>query len=224
MTSTDYLTVTGLALIDSLNFSLILGTLYLLISGNGRTRRALGYLGVFYVVYLVTGALLLSGLLAAGDVLQGGAGSYLQLAVGLVMFGYGIFAKPTRPRASGRRSTGPATGTVLGIGLAASLAEVATALPYFGALAIIGSSGSGLPTAIPILFAYNLVVIAPCLALVAVFRLAPERVRGRLEKFWERHRERGTARKGFLLLCAVAGYFVTADALVQLEFFGLVDI
>lgn len=224
MTLADYLTVGGLAVVDSLNFSLLLGTLYLLFHDSGSTRRALGYLGVFYAVYLVAGALLLSGLLAVSGILPAQAGSYLQLAIGIGLFGYGIFAKPSHARSAERSAGGPATRTVLAIGLAASLAEVATALPYFGALAIIGGSGLNTVSALAILVVYNVVVIAPCLVLVLVFRTASPGVRDRLEGFRRRHEERGTARKGVLLLCAVAGYFVTADALLQLEFFGLVDI
>ena len=224
-----YLALLGLALVDSANISAILGTLYLLISTPNYRSRVLTYLTALYLVYLAIGIALMSGLTLlenvanAGTALPNDVKYGIQGAIGAALFLYGVFAKPNRPSKSRTpRNLGPAAVFAAGLGVA--MIEVSTALPYFGAIALLTTEGFSLVEAIPVLVAYNVIFILPCLLLLAAFGISGGRLRTRFEAYVEKHRERNTARKALLWIAAIVGFFLLRESLFYFEFFGLVEI
>ncbi|MEU0536319.1 hypothetical protein [Amycolatopsis tolypomycina] len=125
-------TVAGLALLDSLNISLILGTVHLMLSNKRPIPKVLVFAGVFYAVYVAAGV--------------------IQLGVGVLLFLYGIFAKTER------REIPVATSYPATVGLACTVAavEVVTALPYLAAISVVSQSGLGFPARVLVLLGYNL--------------------------------------------------------------------
>ncbi|MFD8491833.1 GAP family protein [Amycolatopsis sp. NPDC059657] len=220
MGAKDLATVTGLALLDSLNISLILVTLYLLMSQRRPVSRIAVFLGVFYAVYVVVGIALTAGAVALRGRFGGDVGKYIELAIGIALVLYGFIASTESKDWTARASFGHLT--VAGIALAVSAAEVATALPYLAAISVIGQSGLGATATVLVLLAYNFVVILPCVLATVGYRAMRERFQQRFDSFLAKRRGKGS-RKGLLLLCIIAGFYIATDALVQFEFFGLVQ-
>ncbi|AXB43301.1 GAP family protein [Amycolatopsis albispora] len=225
MGAKDLLTVGGLALLDSLNISLLLATLYLLVNNQRPIPRVLLFVGVFYAVYVVAGFALASGAAAIGGALGGSAGKLIQLAVGALLLLYGIFAR-TEPREQRAGRTG-AVGYLATMGLALTVAavEVATALPYLAAISVLSQSGLDPVVRLLIILGYNLIVVAPCLIAAIAYTRSRSRMKSRFEEFIAKRQEKKKKdRKGLLLLCIIAGFYIAGDALVKLEFFGLVEL
>lgn len=105
-----------------------------------------------------------------------------------------------------------------------SAVEVSTALPYLAAISTIGRADPGTTTSMAVLVVYNLVVVAPCLGAALAYQANRERLHARFEGFIAKRRSGDGGRRGLLLLCIVAGFYIAGDAAARLEFFGLVDL
>uniref|UniRef100_UPI003F8718A1 GAP family protein n=1 Tax=Actinosynnema sp. TaxID=1872144 RepID=UPI003F8718A1 len=204
MGAKDLLTVAGLALLDSLNITLFLVTLHLLLAHRRPMSRVLVFLGVFYAVYLAAGVALTAGAVAAlGAVGERGI-DYLQLAAGLGLFVYGIAAPVDKPARIGDvREAGRGLLVVAGVALGVWAVEVSTALPYLAAISTIGRADPGTTTSTAVLAVYNLVVVAPCLGAVLAYQANRERLHARFEGFIAKRRSGDGGRRGLLLLCIV---------------------
>jgi cytochrome c biogenesis protein CcdA len=160
----------ALAIVDSINPSAIVVTLYLL-----TRERVLGqvavYVSAIFLTYLTLGVLMMVGgdallrsLRADGD---GRMGFVVQGLVGLVMLAYALRAPATAasaPRTEPRASTFAALAL---LGVTVTAMELPTAVPYFGAIALLTTAD--LPTArwLPLLVAYNAIFVLPPLVLLA---------------------------------------------------------
>ncbi|WP_298182641.1 GAP family protein [Saccharomonospora sp.] len=222
MGTQDILAVAGLAVVDSTNFSLILGTIYLVVSNKRPMSRVLAFIGVFFTIYVVVGNLLAAG--ARSLELNETTVDYIQLGIGAALLLYGLVApreKKTRYNTEGATSI---IGAV-GLGLTASAIEVATALPYFGAIAIVTQADLPVPVVALILIVYNFIAVSPCLLVAVLYSRSKNRFRAKIDAWMQRQREKKkTSRTGLLVLCVVAGLYISSDALFRLEYFGLVDI
>ncbi|GAA2686976.1 MULTISPECIES: GAP family protein [Actinosynnema] len=220
----DLITVGGLALLDSLNITLFLVTLHLLLAHRRPLSRVLVLLGVFFAVYAAVGIAVVAG---AGVVL-GAIGErgvdHVQLVAGIALLLYGVLAEVDRPPRDDEASAGRGHLGVAGLALVVAAVEVSTALPYLAALATIGRADLPLVAGSALVAVYCLVVVAPCLVVALVHRARRERVRERFSGLVTRLRSGDGGRRGLLLLCIVAGFYVAGDALARLEFFGLVDL
>ncbi|MEV0608382.1 GAP family protein [Polymorphospora rubra] len=223
-----FATLLGLAVLDSINFSAIIGTLYLL-TGTDRFRsRVSTYLAALYLVYFLFGVLLISGIGLLGRIGDGIAvdertGYAIQGVVGMLLFAYGLFGR-TKSGGGARRPRSFGLVAVFLAGLAVAVLEAATALPYIGAVAILTRENYGLVEALPILVVYNIIFILPCLVLLFAFSVRGDALRGRFQAFIDRQRDRNTGRKTFLLIAAIVGFFLLRDSLLYFEFFGFVDL
>ncbi len=223
MGTQDILAVAGLAIVDSTNFSLILGTIYLVVSNSRPMSRVLAFVGVFFTIYVVAGGLLAFG--ARSLELDETVIDYIQLGVGVALLLYGLIA----PREKKNRDFGSNGKTsvigAIGLGLTASAVEVATALPYFGAIAIVTKAELPVPAVGLILVAYNLIAISPCLLVALIYSRSKTKFKAKIDAWVQKKREKkSTSRTGLLVLCVVAGLYITSDALFRLEYFGLVDV
>jgi hypothetical protein len=233
--STLLATLIALALVDSTSFGTLLVPLWLMTAPGEagrplRARRVATFLLVVAGFYLAVGAALLLGGTAVLDALGSvdlppsatTVARWLQLALGVALFaasfrfggrrgsaGSAGAARLLRWRDRAVRGDGSARALVL-LALAAAGLEVATMLPYLGAIGLLASSELTTPARLVVLAAYCLVMIGPALALLALRVALRDRVEGglrRLSGWLERAGGEATA-----WVLGIAGFLVAADA------------
>jgi len=176
MTATLFLSLLGIAFLDSLNPSLFLAQFYLLTTPRP-VPRILSYIAGVLLVNFGGGLLILAGVRTlvanllsswSGDTLRG-----LQLALGLAILAFGLWFRIDAAEGEGRkpRSLQPIHTFALGMGV--MLNELTTALPYFVAIERIAQAQLSAAGNLLALGAYNLVFGLPLLGfllLVVTFR------------------------------------------------------
>jgi hypothetical protein len=202
----------GLALLDSLNPSAIAVTV-LLMTQPRFAARAAAYIGAVFATYLLLGVAILAGLDAAWAYLDTRAAYVAQAILGAGLLGYALFAPQPKPKegvATGARSL--AGVALLGVGI--TVAEFSTALPYLGALTLLADAKLPAAGVALALVAYNVVFVAPPVALAAAFLLLGERVRPRFEAFAAKLR--AGAREAMMWLMGAAGFLLLRHGLAML--------
>lgn len=209
--------VLGLAVVDSINPSALVVALWWL-SQPRAVPRLLAYVAGIAVAYLSLGVALMLGLGAAvrqfGDALDHPVVVSVQLALGLALLAYGIFApkaassppEPPRPRIGGL------LGMAL-LGMLVTTVELTTALPYFAAVALMTSAQMPVLQWLPLLLVYNAIFIAPPLLLLGLHLLAGRHFEGRFAQ-WRAALQRG-AREALLWVIAIAGVALSGDAVTR---------
>jgi hypothetical protein len=161
-----------LAVIDSINPSAIVVTLYLLSIGRSRVLvQVVVYVGAIFVTYLLLGVLLVLGigvlLPSLGDVLRSQPGLIAQSLVGLALlvFSQTASTKPPSSQVVAPPSASTYAALVM-LGVSVTAMELPTAIPYFAAIALI--SEAELPTRawMPLLGIYNMIFVLPPIALL----------------------------------------------------------
>lgn len=215
--------VFGLAVLDSLNPSAILMTLYLL-TGAGHARRVLTYLAGVVGTYFTIGLLALFGLDLAtslGERLLNGPVAYaIQGLIGALMLVYSLL--PHRQRGGRRERRPPLTsrpGALFALGATITLVEITTALPYLAAIGLLTSAHLTPVQSLPILVAYNLIFVAPPLLLLAAYGAVGARLEARFTAL--RARLAAGSREATLWIVGIVGFFLLQDSLAYFEFFGL---
>ena len=181
-----FLVVAAIAVGDSLNPSTVAPAVYLAVTRSA-VRRILEFSAGVFVTYLVGGVLLLLGpgqlLLSAlphpasheKHELAIGAGAVLLIVAAVLWSLRRRLAERSPPGAEGRR------GSAFAAGATVMLAELPTAFPYFGAIAVVIGSGSSLPVQVVMLVIFNVIFVAPLLAVAAVVARSPATRRTLLE-------------------------------------------
>jgi cytochrome c biogenesis protein CcdA len=178
--------VGSIAIVDSVNPSTLVPALWLAAAPRGRGLASYT-LGVF-LVYLAGGLLLVFGpgpaLISSLHHVRGPLEHALQAAGGIVAVAFAAALWRARPREGEarrpRRSYTPASAFALGSGIMAI--ELPTAFMYFGAISAIIAERPAAIAKILLLVAYNAVFVMPVLALLAVHRLARDRVERWLDR------------------------------------------
>ncbi|MFI5487828.1 GAP family protein [Micromonospora echinaurantiaca] len=226
------LALVGLALVDSTSLGTLFIPVWLLLTpGRVDARRILVYLGTIAGFYLAVGLLLVWGGSRLADAL-GGALDNRPVLWGQLVLGVGLFAlsfrydgKRNRPgggavlRWRDRATSGDSSVRwLVGLALLAALAEVATMLPYLGALGRLTTSGLGAVAVVALLAAYCLVMVLPAALLLAARMAWPARIEPLLARLnaWI-VRTSGSA-MGWIL--GIAGFLLARDAAARLELFG----
>lgn len=228
-----------LALIDSTSFgTLLIPIWFLLAPGRVPVGRMLVFLGTVAGFYLTLGTLVLLGL----DVALGRLNGWLenpavirgQLVLGIALLvGSFFIGKPRtdadgnprpgrisrlRDRAMGQQGGG--VGSLVALALGATLLEVATMLPYLGAIGLLGTSDLGVVERVAVLAAYCLVMVLPALVLLGlrvVARRQVEPLLQRIARWMERSGGEATA-----WIVGIVGFLIARDAAVRLpEFLNL---
>lgn len=180
----------ALALIDSTSFGTLMIPLWLMLApGRMRVGRIVLFLATVATFYFGVGLALLFGAEAAverlGDLFQSRLALTLLFAAGvaLVIWSFQLEAKAKREklegappsarilrwrdRAVGNGASGGGGGSggvaLMGLALGAGTVEVATMLPYLGAIGLLTTSDVGWPLSGGVLAAYCLVMILPAL-------------------------------------------------------------
>lgn len=161
-----------LAVIDSINPSAIVVTLYLL--SNARSRalvQVVVYVGAIFITYLLLGVLMVLGigvlLPPLGGVLRSWPGLIAQSLVGLALLVYSLTAS-TNPASShvvARPSASTYAALVL-LGMGVTAMELPTAIPYFAAIALIAEAELPIRAWAPLLGIYNVIFVLPPIALL----------------------------------------------------------
>lgn len=203
-----------LALLDSLNPSALVVALWLL-SRPQPAPRLLAYVGGILASYLALGIAMMLGFTVLserlGHVLDHPVALVIQGMLGAGLLAYAVFA-PSNAHA-GHDPNLPTTGTLLGfavLGMAVTVAELVTALPYFAAIALMIGDKLGPAQWLPLLLGYNLIFIAPPLLLLGLHALLGHRTDERFARWRERLR-RG-AREATLWIFGIAGVALMGDA------------
>jgi cytochrome c biogenesis protein CcdA len=210
--------IVGLAVVDSINPSALLATIALLLRGRPARPLVALYVAAVLVTYLAVGLALTLGLgLTPSAVLESDLAYLAQGVIGAAMLAYAV-AAPGRRRGRGpvepRRL--PAAGrpaAVFALGVAVTVLELPTALPYLGAVGAITRAELAVAEWLPLLLLYNLIFVVPPLALLAGHLALGDRAERLLERL--RDRLAGAAREGLLWLLGLVGFLLLADALAH---------
>lgn len=190
MSTTLLLTVTGLALLDSLNPATILGVALILVLPNGRpVRAALAYVLGAYLTVLGLGVGLYLVADAAAGVLDGGLTWVRRIAFGLAALMLLRSALHRLRRTSRARITLPAwftPWTALPLGAVVTAADLPNAFPYAIAIERMVSSGITTPQGLLVLAGYALIYCLPCLLLLVAGVAWGDHIRGRLTRLYNR--------------------------------------
>ncbi|WP_283136424.1 GAP family protein [Rhizohabitans arisaemae] len=203
--------VLGLALLDTLSPTVIGVTLYLLLARPRRMSALLGvYLGSVAIAYFALGVLLMLGLSAVVPLVDDTVWAWGQGVFGVVLIvgSYLIPAKdPERGSLRARAFTVPA---MLLLGLGTWLFEFATAVPYFGAIAIMTAAGLTAVQWMPLLGVYVTIMVIPGILLLAVWAALGERMRERFER-WRDKLSTGS-RTALSWIVFIAGILILLEA------------
>lgn len=183
------LSLLALALADSINPSAIAVTLYLL----GRQRapaRVVVYIVAIFVTYLTLGTVMMSGveaLLPSVRTLTGGRLGYIvQSLIGLGMLVYALRA-PTTATSGPPVEPHAATYAALALlGVTITAMELPTAVPYFGAIALLTAAHLRAAEWLLLLVVYNAIFVLPPLLLLLGHILAGRRLEARYADLRER--------------------------------------
>ncbi|MDZ3822872.1 MAG: GAP family protein [Pseudoxanthomonas sp.] len=215
--------VLALAVVDSINPSALVVAIYLLTQANV-VARLLAYVAGILASYFAFGCALMLG---AGALFErfGAALDHpvvwgMQAALGAVLLACAVFAPkrgPNPPPPPPAPRAGGLAGMVL-LGATVTALELVTALPYFGAIALM--VGAGLPASawLPLLLVYNLVFVLPPLALLGLHLAFGSRLRDRYGA-WQARLQAG-AREALLWIFGIVGVGLLVDAAARFRAAG----
>lgn len=232
-----------LALLDGLSVGTLLIPLFFLIApGPPRVARILLYLGTITLFYLAIGVLFTLGLVnlidAGRDFIGSTLGQWVLLAGGLALLASGIVigvsdalkrkAATTGPdsnptvQTSGRilrwrdrlLSDGTGRAAVVGVALAAGLAEVAGMLPYLLGMTMLADAPIGMPTRFAMLAGYCVVMILPALILLAARLVAARSVDRPLRRLTGWMQRTGAENTAWIL--GIIGFLLARSGATQL--------
>jgi cytochrome c biogenesis protein CcdA len=161
----------ALALLDSINPSAIVVTLHLL-SREAARAPVVVYIAAIFLTYLTLGTVMMSGIDALLPSLRTAGGGRLgfiaQGLIGLALLLYAIRA-PTTATSARRVEPGASTYAALALlGVTVTAMELPTAVPYFGAIALLTTADLPMAQWLPLLVLYNAIfVLPPALLLVS---------------------------------------------------------
>ena len=209
----------GLALLDSTSIGTLFIPIWLMLTpGRLRLSRFGVYLGTITVFYFAVGVLIVLGASQVIDHLDGRVALWIQLVIGVflfvISFRFDGKKKPDTGKWRNRINANGSAAALAGVAVLAGVVELATMLPYLGAIGMMSAADLN-PGQIGLLLAgYCLVMIVPAVLLLGG-RLA---LRARIEPFLTRistwFAEKGASTTGWIL--GIAGFLVARDAIARL--------
>ena len=158
------LSLVALAVVDSINPSAIVVTLFLL-SRERVSAQVVVYVAAIFLTYLTLGALMMSGIDALlpsfGAAGSGRLGLIVQGLIGLAMLLYAIRAPATAASAPRVEPSASTFAALALLGVTVTAMELPTAVPYFGAIALLTTAGLQMERWLPLLVLYNAIFVLP---------------------------------------------------------------
>lgn len=211
----------GLALIDSTSIGTLFIPIWLMLTpGRLRLSRFAVYLGTITVFYFVVGILIVLGASQVIEHLDGRVALWAQLVIGVLLFAVSFRFDGKKKANTGKwRDKINANGSVpalAGVAVLAGLVELATMLPYLGAIGMMSAADLS-PAQIGLLLAgYCLVMVVPAVVLLLGRLALRSRVEPVLNRISTWFAEKGASTTGWIL--GIAGFLVGRDAIVRLFF------
>ena len=154
----------ALALVDSINPSAIVVTLYLL-SGGRAPAQIVVYVAAIFLTYLTLGVMMMSGIDALLPSLEtvgsGRLGLIVQGLIGLALLLYAIRAPATAKAAPRVEPSANSYVALALLGVTVTTMELPTAVPYFGAVALLTTADLPMARWLPLLVLYNAIFVLP---------------------------------------------------------------
>jgi hypothetical protein len=209
-----------LAVLDSINPSAIVVTLWLLSNAGARAlAQVVLYVATIFATYSLLGAAMVLGIGALapslGSLLRGVPGLVVESLVGLALLVYSLTApeKPPASPSSPRPSARTYAALVL-LGASVTAMELPTAVPYFAAVALIVEAALPIHVWVPLLGVYNVIFVLPPLALLAGHLLFQQRLAGPYASLGQRL-ERG-ARGAMLWVAGLVGGLLFVTGVIEI--------
>ncbi|MGZ3145550.1 GAP family protein [Lentzea chajnantorensis] len=213
------LALAGLALLDSTSIGTLFVPIWLMLApGRLRVGRFAVYLGTITVFYFVVGIGLVLGAAQVLEHLDGRVALWVQLVIGVGLFvvSFRFDSKKKTDTTKWTRRVGGSTAALVGVALLAGVVELATMLPYLGAIGMM-SAADLTPAQTGLLLAgYCVVMVVPALVLLAARIALRERVEPVLQRISRWFAEKGAGATGWIL--GIAGFLVARDAVARLFF------
>ena len=206
----------ALALVDSINPSAIVVTLYLL-SGGRMPAQIVVYVAAIFVTYLTFGVMMMAGIDALlpslGIIASGRVGLIVQGLIGLTMLVYAIRA-PTAAKSAPRTEPSSSSYAALAVlGVTVTTMELPTALPYFGAIALLTAADLPMAQWLPLLVLYNAIFVLPPVVLLAGHTAFGTRLDARYTNL--RERLQAGARETMLWIFGLVGGGLLVSSVVE---------
>jgi hypothetical protein len=209
-----------LAVVDSINPSAIVVTLYLLARTGARVPvQVVVYVGAIFTTYLLLGVTMVLGieslLPSLGGLLRGPGGLAVQSLLGLVLLAYSLTASGHRPPSPvvARPSATTYVALVM-LGVSVTAIELPTAIPYFAAIALISEARLPIRAWAPLLAVYNVIFVLPPIALLLGHLVLQGRVAGPYAAL--RQRLESGARETMLWVAGLVGGALFVTGLMDL--------
>lgn len=204
--------VLGLAVVDMLSPALIGVTLYLLLARPRRTGLLLGvYLATVASAYFLLGVVLMAGLGVVAPYIDDHTWTWVQGGVGAALF-IGSFLIPAkRPDRRPVRPRSPSVQAMVLLGFGTWLFEFATALPYFGAIAVMTTASLTPAQWLPLLAAYVLIMVVPGILLYLAWLLLRTRMETRFGRWRRKLAENSRSTAGWVM--GIVGVILVLNAL-----------
>ena len=208
-----------LAVIDSINPSAIVVTLYLLSTAGSRALvQVVVYVGAIFVTYLLLGVMMVLGIESLlpflGGVLRGWFGLVAQSLVGLVLLVYSLTATNRQSSPVVARPSASTYAALVMLGVSVTAMELPTAIPYFAAIALISEAGLPIQAWAPLLGMYNVIFVLPPIALLVGHLV----LQGRLAEPYAALRQRleSGARETMLWVAGLVGGVLFVTGMIEL--------
>ncbi|MDX8055467.1 GAP family protein [Lentzea sp. BCCO 10_0798] len=209
----------GLALLDSTSIGTLFIPIWLMLTpGRLKASRFAVYLGTITVFYFVVGVLIVLGASQVVGHLDGKVVDWAQLVIGVFLFAisFRFDSKKKLDTGKWRSRTSGSTPALAGVAVLAGVVELATMLPYLGAIGMMSAADLNAGQVWLLLAGYCLVMIVPALLLLAGRLALRERIEPFLTRISTWFAEKGASATGWIL--GIAGFLVARDAIARLFF------
>lgn len=211
----------GLALLDSTSIGTLFIPIWLMLTpGRLKVSRFAVYLGTITVFYFVVGVLIVLGASQVVGHLDGPVALWIQLVIGVflfvISFRFDGKKKPDTGKWQNRINANGSLAALAGVAVLAGVVELATMLPYLGAIGMMSTADLDAGQIGLLLAGYCLVMILPALLLLGARLAVRERVEPFLTRISTWFAEKGASTTGWIL--GIAGFLVARDAVAKLFF------